>query len=70
MYWRYDFTADEQARFCGSSRAVESMDDTSIIVLKLLGMVISAWVLVGLFEDLPTQADDCVLLRGDNEPAV
>ena len=39
------------------------MDDTSIIVLKLLGMVISAWVLVGLFEDLPTQADDCVLLR-------
>ena len=46
MYWRYDFTADEQARFCGSSRAVESMDDASINVLEPLGMVISAWVLV------------------------
>ena len=45
VYWRYDLTADEQARFGGSSRAVESMDEISIDVLELLGMVISAWVL-------------------------
>ena len=63
VYWRYDLTADEQARFGGSSRAVESMDEISIDVLELLGMVISC-------EDLPTQAGDCVLLRGDNEAAV
>ena len=33
-------------------------------------MVISAWVLVVLWEDLPAQAGDCVSLRGDNEAAV
>ena len=69
-YWRYDLTADEQARFCGSGRAEASMDDISVNVLELLGMVISAWVLVVLFEDLPTQAGDCLLLRGGNEAAV
>ena len=46
------------------------MDDISINVLELLGMVISAWVLVVMCEDLPTQASDRVLLRGDNEAAV
>ena len=56
--------------FGGSSRAVEGLDDISITVLKLLGMVISAWVLVVFGEDLPTKAGDCVLLREDNEPAV
>lgn len=45
------------------------MDDISINVLELLGMVISAWVLVILCEDLPKQADDCVF-RGDNEAGV
>ena len=44
MYWRYAFTVDEQARFSGSCQAVEDMDDISINVLELLGMVISAWV--------------------------
>ena len=70
VYWRYDLTKDEQARFCGSSQAVKGMNDISINVLELLGMVISAWVLVVLCEDLPAQAGDCVLLRGDNEAAV
>ena len=32
-YWRYDLTADEQARFCGSGRAEASMDDISVNVL-------------------------------------
>ena len=70
VYWRYEISRDEQARFCGSSRAETGINYIRIYVLELLGMVISAWVLVVLCEDLPTQGGDCVLLRGDNEAAV
>ena len=70
VYWRYDLRADDQARFRGSSRTVEIMGDIFGNFLELLRRVISAWVLVVLCEGLPTQAGDCVLLRGDNEAAV
>ena len=46
LYCRYDLTAQEQSRFCGSSKSVRSVDDLSINVLELLGMVASAFVLV------------------------
>ena len=49
---------------------IRDRDDISINELELLGMIIPAWVLIVLCEDLPTQAGDCVLLRGDNEAAV
>ena len=49
IYWRYDLTAKKQSRFCGLSKSVLSVDDLSINVLELLGMVVSAFVLVPSF---------------------
>ena len=40
------------------------LNDVSISVLELLGMAVSAWVLVMPREDLPTQAGERVKLRG------
>ena len=70
LYWRYDLSDDEQVPSRGSSLDVVEVHDISIHVLELLGMAISAWMLVVLCEDLPTQAGDCVMLRGDNKAAV
>ena len=70
VYWRYDLTAQEQSRFCGSSKSVRGVDDLSINVLELLGMVVSAFVLVSSCADRPSATGDCALLRGDNEAAV
>ena len=42
----YDLSVEEQSGFCGSSRSVAGMDRISINVLELLGMVVSAWVLI------------------------
>ena len=70
VYWRYGLDAGEQSRFCGSSKSVAGENDTSINVLELLGMVVSAWVLVSPCAERPAALGDCVLLRGDNEAAV
>ena len=70
VYWRYDLDAGERSRFCGSSKSVAGENDISINVLELLGMVVSAWVLVSLCAERPAALGDCVLLRGDNEAAV
>lgn len=45
-YVRYDLLADEQSRFCGASKYVRGVNDISINVLELLGMVAGAWVLI------------------------
>ena len=70
VYWRYELNDRERSRFCGSSGSVGCEDDLSINVLELLGMVVSAWVLVVLCAERPSAKGDCVLLRGDNEAAV
>lgn len=57
----------------GSSRAVEGVNDKSVNVLELLGMVISAGYFSGfafLEAYLTTHAGDCVLFPGDSEAAV
>ena len=46
------------------------MDDISINVVELLGMVNSAWVLDSSCAERPSATGDCVLLCGDNEAAV
>ena len=51
VYWRYDLTAQEESRFCGSSKSVSGADDLYINVLELLGMVVSAFVLVSSCAD-------------------
>ena len=48
VYWGYELNDRERSRFCGSSGSVSFEDDLSINVLELLGMVVSAWVLVVL----------------------
>ena len=55
------------ARLCDSSKAVAGENDISINVLELLGIVVSAWVLVSPCAERPSATGDCVLLRGDNE---
>ena len=44
VYWRYDLTAQQQSRFCGSSKSNRGVDDLCINVLELLGMVVLAFV--------------------------
>ena len=70
VYWRYDLSVQKQSRFCCSSRSVAGIDNISINVLELLGMVISAWVLVSSCTESPSATGDCVLQRGDNDGAV
>ena len=70
VYWRYDLTAQEPSRFCGSSKFVRGVDDLSINVLERLGMVVLAFILVSSCADRPSATGDWVLLRGDNEAAV
>jgi len=70
VYWRYELDVQERSRFCGASASVAGEDDISINVLELLGMVVSAWVLVSSCAERPSAMGDCVLLRGDNEAAV
>ena len=70
VHWRYDLTAEEQSRFCGSSKSVRGVDDLSINVPGRLGMVVSAFVLVSSCADRPSVTGDRALLRGDNEAAV
>ena len=70
VYWRYDLTAQEQSRFCGSSTYVRGVDDLSVNVLERLGMVVSAFFLVSSCADRPSATGDCALLRGGNDAAV
>ena len=70
VYWRYELDSAVQSRFCGSSKAVAGENDISIDVLELLGMAVSAWVLVSACAERPLATGDCVLLRGDNDAAV
>lgn len=61
---------EERSRFCGSSASVVGVNDISINVLELLGMLVGAWLLVVEQHHRPAAAGDCVLLRGDNEASV
>ena len=70
VYWRYDLDARERSSFHGSSKSVAVENDISINVLELLGMVVSAWVLVSPCAERPAALGDCLLLRGNNEAAV
>lgn len=47
VYWRYVLDAGERPHFfCGSRAVVTGKNDISIHVVELLGMVVSAFVLV------------------------
>ena len=64
LWWRLDLDANVRARLrsCNKHR-----NDLSI---KLLAMVITAWVFVVQAGSRPTYARESILLRGDNQTAV
>ena len=70
QYWRYNLSEEELARFCGLSKHIQAQDTISINALELLGMVMSAYMLVVVCGERPVGNKDCVLLRGDNEATV
>ena len=70
QYFRYELSYEEQSRFVGSSKHVVGVNDVSINVMELLGMVLGAWLLIVEQNYTPAIASDCVLLRGDNEASV
>ena len=70
FWWRYTFDENERARFCGYSTMVTGENDISINIAELLGMVMSAWMLVILCGERPDNTCNSALLRGDNESAV
>ena len=53
QYWRYDLSEEELARFCGSSKHLQSQDSISINALELVGMVMSAYLLVVVCGERP-----------------
>ena len=70
QYWRYDLSQEELARFCGSSKHLQAQDSISINALELLGMVMSAYILVVECGERPVEDRDCMMLQGDKEAAV
>ena len=70
QYWRYGLSQEELARFCGSSKHIQSLDNICVNALELLGMVMSAHMLVVVYGERPVGDKDCVLLRSDNEAAI
>ena len=70
VYYRRSLTPEEQSRFVGSSKMVSGVNDISINVLELLGMVVGAQVLITQQQLVPQEMGDCIQLRGDNEPSV
>ena len=70
VYWRYDIDAGERSRFCASSKSVAGETNISINFLELLGMVVSASVVVSPCAERPAALGDCVLWHSDNEAAV
>ena len=68
MWWRYDLTPDQCARVRGHQ--IHHENDISMNILELLGVVMSAWLMVVLLRETPEGTTDCVLLRGDDKSAV
>ena len=70
QYWRYDLYEEELARFCGSSKHLQSHDNISTNTLNLVGIMMSAYMFVVVCGERPVGDKDCVLLRDDIEAAV
>lgn len=70
LYFRRALNPVEQSRFVGSSKLVSGVNDISINVLELLGMVVGAQALVTQQQYVPQEMGDRIQLRGDNEPSV
>ena len=69
MYWRYNLTEEERARTI-RSRKGGLMNRLSINILELLGMVMTAFVMILLRKDGLARVGEPVLIRGNISSAV
>ena len=68
-YWRYDLPPGLTHEL---KRKAERREKCTITInfLALLGMVVTAWVMLELAADTPESVGDPVVMRGDNVAAV
>ena len=69
VYWRYNLTGEERARTV-RSRSREHVNWLSINVLELLGMVMTAFVMIVIRKDRPGRVGEPVLMTGDSSSTV
>ena len=69
VFWRYDLPTELTAELKRKADLQETCTIT-INLLELLGMVVTAWVMLELVGDRPDAAGDLILMRGDNMAAV
>ena len=69
IFWRYDLPKEMTAELRRKADCQETCTIT-INLLGLLGMVVTAWVMVGQVRDRPDAEGDYILMRGDNRAAV
>lgn len=66
-WWRFDLNADERARVQNN---VHTLNDLSINVLELLGMLVTAYLAVVCGSMRPPYRETTVLVKGYNMSAV
>ena len=68
VYWRHNLTEEERARTIRSRRG-KHVNRLSINVLELLGMVMTAFVIIVIRRDRPGRVGETVLMRGNSSSA-
>ena len=69
VYWRYDLPPPMTKELTRKAERRETCTIT-INLLELLGVVVTAWLMLELQGDEPASAGDPIVLRGDNVAAV
>ena len=69
VYWRFNLTEEEKTRSVRSRRR-EHVNRLSINVLVLLGMVMTAFVVIVIMKDRARRVGEPALTRGDSSSAV
>ena len=69
VFWRYDLPRELTTELKRKADLGETCTVT-INLLELLGMVVTAWVMIELVGDRPDAKGDPILMRGDNKAAV
>ena len=70
VLWIYDLPTELTAGRTEKNADHQETCTITINLLELLGMVVSAWVMLELVGDRPDAAGDPILMRSDNMAAV
>lgn len=70
VWWRYDLNAEQALKLNKSKKAIDGDGSIHINLLELLGMIMTAWVMVVVERQRPDVPGETALLRGDNTSAV